>query len=304
MPCLRREEPPETALSAVLAIGLAAASALAWSALDAVRKSLTESLTPMALVAGMTCGQGLLFALWVAYEGQGFYSAGYLVPGGLCLALNVVANVLFVEAVRVSPLSLTVPLLSLSPVFASLFAIPILGEVPTPRQWAGIVAVVTGALWLNAGSARGLSDVGRAFVRERGSVLMALVAAMWALTVALDKQALSFCSEAAHALVQTAGVCAVTAGYLVLRRRGGELAQAAAQLPRLGAAVILGSLGLGLQLLAIGALYVGAVETIKRAVGLILAVVFGRLFFQEPVTKAKVASIVAMAAGTGLVIWH
>ncbi|MGH9361130.1 MAG: EamA family transporter, partial [Thermoanaerobaculia bacterium] len=45
-------------------------------------------------------------------------------------------------------LSLAVPLLSLTPVFATLFAIPLLGEQPSPSDFLGILLVVAGAVFL------------------------------------------------------------------------------------------------------------------------------------------------------------
>ena len=251
-------------MSTALAVTLAVASSLCWAGLDASRKSLGERLSSLALVAGMTFGQGVLFALWAWQQGGWFRDAGYLAPGAACLGLNVVANVLFVRAVKVSPLSMTVPYLSLSPVFATVAAGPMLGEYPSTQQWLGVVAVVLGALLLSAGGFGALSQALHRFRSERGAVLMTIVAALWALTVALDKQAMQHAAPAAHGLVQTGGVCLVTLGWLAGSGRLAELRPIRGELGGLALATALGAFGMGLQLLAVTVLYAGVVETIKR----------------------------------------
>ncbi len=52
-------------------------------------------------------------------------------------------------------------------------------------------------------------------------------------------------------------------------------------------AVATGALALGSQLVALGGVPVGFLETVKRGVGGVLAVVWGRTLFAEPVTAAK-----------------
>ncbi|MFW6052114.1 MAG: EamA family transporter [Myxococcota bacterium] len=282
--------------------GLVAAvlSSLCWSGLDATRKVMARRLSSVAVVVWLSVGQAPLFAGWAAVDGGWFAGPGYLAPGIGSLALQVVANLLFVRAVHVSPLSLSVPFLSLTPVFTTLVAIPMLGEHATAVQWLGIAAVVAGALLLNA--TRGQSLLG-ALLRERGSVLMILVAAIWSVTAALDKLALRHASVPAHAMVQTAGVAVLLLAWLAAT---GRLASLRSMWPadRPQAAAILFAAGaLGLQLLAFRVLMVGLVETLKRAVGVVASVAIGRAAFAEPLTGPKLAAVVLMTVGSALVTW-
>ena len=41
-------------------------------------------------------------------------------------------------------------------------------------------------------------------------------------------------------------------------------------------------------------------ETLKRAFGVFGSVLFGRLFFGEPITSRKLAAVVLMVAGTSI----
>lgn len=293
---------PSPHAPAVTALLYAFGSALCWAGLDAARKVLVERTGAVVpLVVGLTLAQAPVFAVWAVFDGTFFTSAGYLAPGVGALLLNVLANVAFVRAVQLSPLSVTVPLLSLTPVFTGLLAIPLLGEWPARWQWVGIALVVVGAFALHVSrETRSLRDLWRSFLEEKGSKWMAAVALLWSLTGPLDKLALRHASVPAHALVQTAGVGVLLLVALLLRGRLGRLRRLRGSGRHLALAATLAVGALGLQLHAFALLLVALVETLKRAVGMTLSVVFGRLFFGESVTAPKIVAIVLMAGGTAL----
>ncbi|MEM1418925.1 MAG: DMT family transporter [Myxococcota bacterium] len=285
-----------------LAYGLAFLSALAWAALDAVRKRLAGGFPqdwtgPVALVIWLTLGQSPLFALWWWTEGAAAPEAAYWLPGGLGLALQIGANLLFVRALQVSPLSLTIPFLGFTPAFAILAAAALLGELPTPLQLAGTVLVVAGATVLHAG---GLLAGLRA---EPGSAMMLGVAALWAISSNLDRYVSPLAPPSVHALVQNGGVgLALLLMLGVLRRGGPALAAGASRLPLLLAAFALAALAFGAQLLAVKTLIVPVVETLKRSLGLVSAVLLGRLAFGEPLGPRKLGGVALMIVGAALLL--
>lgn len=279
-------------------------SALCWAGLDTARKALAERTgAAVPLVVGLMLAQAPVFVGWILIEGEGFGDpAGYAAPGGAALALNVIANVAFVRAVQLSPLSVTVPLLSLTPVFTALLAIPLLGEWPSALEWVGVGVVVFGALALHASrDARALGQLWRAFLSEKGSGLMAVVALAWSLTGPLDKRALEHATVPAHALVQTGGVGLVLLVYLAARGRLGQLGRLKGSLLPIGGAAALALGAIVLQLQAFQLLFVALVETLKRAVGMTVSVLFGRLLFDESITVPKVVAVVLMAIGAALI---
>ncbi len=278
---------------------LAFVSAFCWSGLDALRKLLADRTGVIPQVVLISLGQTPLFAAWALLYGARVDLPAYVLPAGCALLLNVLANVLFVRAVQCSPLSLTIPFLSLTPVFASLVAMPMLGEAPRPLQWLGIALVVLGALVLKI--ERGRSLVG-SLLAERGSLMMVGVALCWSVTGSLDKLALDHATVAVHALVQTGGVGLSLLLYLALRGRLGELRQLREAGPLVFLMVAFAAGAMGLQLLAIKQIFVGLVETVKRAVGMVMSVALGRGIFGEPLTAKKWASISVMAFGTALLV--
>ena len=215
-----------------------------------------------------------------------------------------VANLAYFRALQLSPLSVTLPLLSLTPAFTALLAAPLLGERLTPAAALGVVLVVAGALGLHLGRAggRGARALLAGLAHERGSLLMALVALCWSVTLLLDKVALRHAAPVLHALVLHAGVAAAAVALLAGRRELPSLAGAQGLLPLLGASVLCGAVTITVQLAAIRGMEVALVETIKRGVGAALALTWGRAFFAEPLTAAKLGGVGLMIAGVALLL--
>jgi drug/metabolite transporter (DMT)-like permease len=287
----------------MLGLLLAFACALAWASFDVFRKQLGRTLEPLPLLVLLNVGLLPVFAIWWGIEGGTITDLpAYAAPAGLALALQVVANLLFLAAVRVSPLSLTIPFLSLTPVFATLVGFVLLDESPTPAQLVGIGLVVGGALTLGSLGEDGRVKLLQTFVRERGAWMMIGVSACWGVTSAVDKYALAYATVPIHALVQLCGVILAALVFLTATRRLSQLAGARPQLGRLALATLAGATSLGLQLVAVQHVFVSQLETIKRAVGLVSAIVLGRLIFDEAITRLGVLAVLVMIAGVTLLI--
>ncbi len=278
--------------------------AIGFAGADLLRKVLSHRIRPFSLLLALAAGMSPAFVAWWMWSGAASPSAGYWVPGLASVLLNVVANLIFLEAIRISPLSLTIPMLSLTPVFTSLLAIPLLGERPGRLDWLGIVAVVLGAFWLNldrGGTGSG-DPIWRRLGKERGSLLMVLVAALWSLALPLDKLAVSHASVPAHGTILNTGVALVMVALLLLRLGEGSVREIP-RWPGLVAALVgVSVVALALQLVAITQVWVGLVETLKRAVGSILALVSGWLFFGERVDVQQVLAVLLMGVGVAVVL--
>ncbi|HKI86364.1 MAG TPA: DMT family transporter [Thermoanaerobaculia bacterium] len=287
-----------TALALIIGCGLA------FSCLDLLRKVLGRSIRPMALLVYLAAGEVPLFLVWVLW----FHSAGprgdYWLPATASIVLNFLANLAYLEAVRLSPLSLTVPFLSLTPVFATLLAIPILGEVPGPLAFLGIALVVAGALRLNLPPRAGNSPrvIWRSFSNEKGSVLMVAVAFFWSLALPLDKISIARSSPAFHGLVLNCGIGLGAFLLLVRQHRGAELSIPRRRQVQVVAAIVASTLGLALQLFALAVAWAGLVETLKRAIGSTMAILLGFLIFGEPISWPKVIAVLLLAVGVALVL--
>jgi uncharacterized membrane protein len=94
--------------------------------------------------------------------------------------------------------------------------------------------------------------------------MVGLTALLWSLTIPLDKLAVERSSAPFHGVVVTAGVAAGVLLVLVAQGRLGDLGQVRRVPGVYVLALVVSSLALALQFLALPQLYVGTVETLKR----------------------------------------
>lgn len=277
-----------------------AVSGLAFASLDLIRKLLAGRIDALALVFYMSLGAVPFVASVAVFQGVGTVSHGYVLPGFGALALNLMGNLGFIHSVRLSPLSRTIPLLSLTPAFTAIMAIPTLGEVPSRAQTAGIVLVVAGALTLN--SEGHVLRVFSGLFREKGALLMIGVALLWSLSGPFDKMALAHASVLFHALVMTVGVA--VGAFLILwsQRRLALLSGARSEAWLLFASMVAVTVALVFQLLSIKGVFVSLVEAFKRSLGSVVAVVLGRTIFGEAVRPFQIVAVLVMVSGVVLIL--
>ena len=286
------------------ALGLSLACAIAYSASDYFRKAVPLDC-PVALTLFYAFALEIpVIAVWLWVSGDVRLAPGYVLPGLAAAVIGLAANMLFVVAVRRSPLSLMVPMMGLIPVLTALASGALLGEWPQARQTAGIVLVAAGLFTLYIPPGKGFSPgvVWRNLWREPGAAPMMAVTVLWSIGPPVDKLCLAQASVGVHALVQLFVLWAAAGLWVV--SRGGPRALAPhgpALKPLMGVALTAG-LGYGLQLSAYSITLVALVELFKRSLGLIGALILGRVFFGEPITGPKLAGIAIMAVGLPLVL--
>ena len=287
-------------------------SGLCWGGLDALRKRLASHLEALPLTAALIIGQWPAFILWVLLSGENTLTAEWLIPGLSVSGFALVAALLFNLAVKVSPLSLVIPMLSLTPVFAVCMSILLLDEYPTRTQQFGILLVVVGAYVLGRSKNDHRSNDQTESIKTKsiqtkkkhitGVWMMIGVAFCWACTLTLDKLAIQYADIPMHALAQSLVIGLSLLLVLMLRGRLSQLQEIYTHRGLFIGSVLLGCLATAAQLMAVRVVLVGVVEGIKRSIGLAMAVVNGRLFFDEPITSMKVGSIIVMSAGVFLLV--
>lgn len=288
--------PQEMLLAGLL---LALGSSAGWSALDAIRKRLAAELSPAAILLALA-------ALQIPVHGAGLFASGLpalepafalWLPLGAGVALA--ANLLLVRALHLSPLSLTIPYLSFTPVATLVSGRLLLGQTPGPWGIAGVALVVAGALALSAGGpGEALRRPLAGLRREPGSRLALLVALCFAAGNAIDRRAVLHASEPAYALAQSG---LLTAALLPVARLRRELAACGARRWLLAGGVA-ASAGLLFQLFAFRFLFVAYVDAVKRAGGNLLAVLLGLLWFGEREPGWRLLAAALMSGGVAMIL--
>lgn len=285
------------------ALALGVGCALFYAGADALRKAAPRDIASDTILFYYIAGHIPVLALWALGTGETAVSGAYILPGLVDAALGLAANLLFLIAIRRSPLSLMVPLLALVPVFTLIFGGLTLGEWPAARQDAGILLVAAGlfALFQPSAARPGPRTAWAVLRAEKGSLPMLGVVLLWSATPALDKLCLAHADVGMHGLIQVTLICAAL-GLWMLRKGPGAF-----RLPRgargpVGGSAVAGALGYGFQLAAYAIALVALVEVVRRTAGLLGALALGRAAFREPLSGAKLAGGAIIAVGLPLVM--
>jgi len=105
-----------------------------------------------------------------------------------------------------------------------------------------------------------------------------------------------------HGLVLTSGITLGALAVLAVQKRWRELAGLSRGWLPFVLALLASTLALGFQLVALKYVLVSLIETLKRGIGNLLAVILGRAVFGETVTPGKLAAALLMAAGVALIL--
>lgn len=278
----------------------AAACSCLHAASTAAMKRVVER-APLLATSVLTVAIGIpIFLLLLAATGVPSVAPGFLPALAAAVALNIVTFPLRNLALRLSPLSLTIPFLAFTPLFLLGTEALLLGDGPGPRGVAGVLLIVVGAYALQLGEGVGPLGPLRAIARERGSLIMLGVAAIWSVTSVLDKICVTRSSPvfymAAFHLAYVAGTLPI---LLLTRRPIAPTARREWRLLALTGATHVGSILA--QMLAIQLTLVSYVIAIKRA-GMLVSVVIGAAFFGERDLRRRLLGAALMSAGVALVL--
>lgn len=104
--------------------------------------------------------------------------------------LNLVAAVLYFKALKITDLSLAIPMMSFTPVFLILTSFFIMRELPTSIGILGICLIVIGSYFLNTSkNSTKLFDPLKAIFTNKGTLYMLVVAFLFSISTNYDKLA-------------------------------------------------------------------------------------------------------------------
>ena len=272
-------------------------SAFFWAAFDLTRKLSLQKISSVSLLLIFTLGQTLIFGSWVFYEDPFLNVKSYIIPGLALIIISLFSALLFLKAIKQSDLSLTIPLLSLSPLFSSLFSLIFLNEKLSYFQYIGVFLIIFGTLILYSKRIT-LGEILKSFkvlINNRSARLMFVVSLIWSLTPVLDKLCLKNSSINIHGFIQSFGLVILLTS--LLKREKHEIIGLKKNWKLILITTFTGIIATVLQFYAILFNYVPIMEAIKRSVGQLSSVVFGKIFFKEKITKPKILGVIVLSFG-------
>lgn len=282
---------------------LTLASSLFWAGFDLTRKRLTQELPTLHLAFFLIGGQIPFYLVWIFVQDLDQFSSAYWLPGSLCALSNLYGNLVFLKAIQISQISLTIPMLTLTPVFSALISYAMMDESLAPKQMLGIGLIVTGSMIIQGMALLKFLSKGRSHSDKNnylGILLMTTVAFAWSVTAALDKFSMQVVSAPVHALVQCLFISVTIFLYIKMSRQPEPLKLHSSAFKIYALALLVGVLALSTQLLALKGMYVGLFEATKRSAGIIFSIAFGALFFAEDLRVSKLIGGAIIITGVWL----
>lgn len=219
----------------------------------------------------------------------------------ITLLIGIVSSVLYMKAIHISPLSLTLPMLAFSPLFILISSTFINGEVPSRNGIIGVLMILVGTYLLNFDfKTKKILSPFWAMKKEKGVLYMLCVTLLWGVGASFDKLAVVHSSALSFNLIYTVAYIALLApiSYLSSPRQFKLIFNVnhSRTFLLLGCLSALATVS---QLLAINMTFVAYAISIKR-----LSILFGALlgwyFFKEPL-KERIGPILLMFLGIILI---
>ena len=224
----------------------------------------------------------------------------FFVIAFLLLPLEITAILLYMRAISISPLSLTLPFLSLTPIFLIGTSYIFLGERPDRTGLIGIMLVAVGAYLLNVSTIKsGFLEPLKAIVNEKGSVLMIIVAFIFSITLNLGKIAIQHSSPMFFSIFYS--LLLSFALFIVVSIKTRNIFSKIISQPILFLLIgISSAIMIVTHLKAISLVEVSYMISVKR-LSLLFGVIFGAMFFMEANIKERFLGAAVMVSGIILI---
>ncbi len=265
---------------------------------DIIGKEVVKGSSPFLFVITFKLIAGTIL-LPVAIMGFNInVSLKFLLLATLNILLNLLSFYLYFKALSVSPLSLTVPMLSFSPVFLLMTSRLMLDEVIPLPGVIGVLMVFCGSYILNISRVKaGVFEPLKSIIYEKGSRYMLMVAFSWSITANLDKMGVNMSSPIFWTSFMSAGIglCGyfiwlISSGFknLIFEWISGKILLVS----------LLDGMGAFLQMVSITLIPVPYAISIKRT-SILMSAFWGKVFYKE---RVNLLGVVIMFIGAVVII--
>lgn len=284
---------------------LSSGTALCEALKDVTGKQALKSLDEYSVLLGFsTVGASLMGGFMLMTEGVPTLGPRYglaLIVGG---SLNILAFTLYFRAIKTADLSLTVPLVTLTPLFLLVTSPIIVGEWPTGLDAVGVVLLILGSYVLNLKPSEGFTLAPlQAITANSGSRTMICVAFLWSITSNFDKVGTLNSSSLFWGMSLFATVALGMVPFVAQRILQKGLQNVVSPLRVQAKFVVLAGIfiavGVSLQFAALTMAPVAQVIAVKRMSALI-SVGFGYFLFGETDLRERLLGASIMVSGVAI----
>ena len=287
-----------------MAIVICMISGIFWAFFDLSRKITLKKISSFTLLILFSLAQLIIFSIWINFEGSQIKIGPYILPGLLLVIISTISAFLFLKALSISELGLSIPLLSFSPLFSTILSSMILDENLQKLQYFGIGLIICGTMILYSRSFS-IPDVFKSLTyiaQNKGARYMILVSLIWSLTPILDKICFKYSSMNIHGFIQSLGMLAI---LIIINRKSflDDLLSIKESSFIICITMFIGTIATILQFFAISLTFVSIMESIKRSVGQVFSVILGTICFDEKITYQKILGVIILTFGVFVILY-
>lgn len=268
--------------------------ALITTFLDVWTKKVSEILSPFIIAQGKVFISAILIFIYFLIFKENFIDLRNILLLSLIVPLEIFALLLYIKAISFWKLSLTIPLLSITPLPLFLFSKLFLKDKITHSGIVGVLLIIFGSYILNISQYReGIFAPFVALFKEKGSRLMFIVALIFSFDSAIGKKCIEISSVSSFIFNY---FVLISLGFLIfstLRKEFFSIKDLKNLLP-LGFFTFLLSI---FQFTAYSLAPVVYVIALKR-LSILFSVLSGKFFFKEKKILEKIFGTLIMLLGS------
>ena len=288
-----------------MGILLAIFSAFLWSIFDVVRKKAVENNSALKVIFIIILSQFFFFSCLLLISNFQINLSAYFLLGLFLVILNVLSLYLFLLVLKSGKISIYIPMLSFTPFFSAIYSKLMLNEELVFIQYLGMLFIVVGSLTLHSAqfNYQKKLSINYNFSSNKNLFYILIVSLIWSLTPVLDKECLKYTGVYLHGFLQSFGMLLLFPLILLNRKKYKNALIKKMHYDHIFfLIIILGFLTAFIQLMALQYVFVAELESLKRGIGIVLSLVFGRFIFKEEINLKKIYSVIIIICGVNLII--
>ncbi len=223
----------------------------------------------------------------------------FWVAFGIVIFFGSIASVLYMKALKNTPLSIALPIASLTPIFILFTSRLVNRELPSALGIAGVCITVLGAYVLQwSKRAHGFFTPLTHLVTDQGPRYMLIVALLWSITSPYDKIAIQHTNPFFYVGMQNLAFTFVLLPFVLFKGRLRSVFKHSQSLAPLGFGH---AIAVVLQMIAVPLTFVSYVTAMKRSSS-VFGIFWGRWFFKEDHFKERLVGCLIILMGIILMV--
>src|SRR3989338_6090569 len=216
--------------------------------------------------------------------------------------LEMIAIILYVKAIKISGLAITVPFLSFTPVFLTIISWIFLNEIPSLLGASGIFLIFLGSYIIKTEGRFISFQPIRSLFRDKGSIYMLIAAFLYAVVTPLYKILINQTKNPlAVSGLAIISICILSTLYIMIRFKENPIRTASKT--NIWILLIIGTLSALMSLASFKAqsLTLNAYMISVKRLSIVFSIIYGYIFFKEKGIIKNVVAALIMIFGTVLI---